>query len=166
MKHPHQWTRRHTNGAIATVTRFRDGAAYGIAVWPAGEVAAVALRFRFPDLIAAQETADLLAHPGCIDDCDPWGPDQLLAASETGVLLPSGELVFLTRPMCAKAAPLRANLEAALGQVGWFNSYSVVNQDSLPADDGRIGYGTPTVLYRGRDLFGLPAPMPPFPQPT
>jgi hypothetical protein len=61
---------------------------------------------------------------------------------------------------------MRANLEAALGQLGWSDSYAVIDQDSLPVDDGRIGYATPTVLYRGRDLFGLPVPTPPFPQPT
>ena len=42
-------------------------------------------------------------------------------------------------------------------------TYQVVDLVSLPETDARRGYGTPTVLYRGRDIFGLPKPQPPYP---
>jgi hypothetical protein len=32
--------------------------------------------------------------------------------------------------------------------------------------DPRTGYPTPTVLYKNRDLFGMPPPTPPFPEPS
>jgi hypothetical protein len=36
-----------------------------------------------------------------------------------------------------------------------------VDQESLPQDDVRRGYPTPTALVNGRDLFGLPVPTSP-----
>jgi len=42
----------------------------------------------------------------------------------------------------------------------------VVNIGTLPKNDRRRGYPTPTVLYKGAEIFGMPPPMPPFPEPT
>lgn len=36
-----------------------------------------------------------------------------------------------------------------------------VDQESLPADDIRRGYPTPTALVNGQDIFGMPAPTSP-----
>ena len=36
--------------------------------------------------------------------------------------------------------------------------YALINVDKLESSDRRRGYGTPTVLYNGRDLFGMAAP--------
>ena len=62
---------------------------------------------------------------------------------------------------------MRANLDAALTQMGNARpAYRVVDLASFPANDPRRGYPTPTILYEGRDLFGMPTPVPPFPDPT
>jgi hypothetical protein len=44
--------------------------------------------------------------------------------------------------------------------------YAVIDADTLAESDARRGYGTPTVLYENRDLFGMPEPTPPMPTPT
>jgi hypothetical protein len=61
---------------------------------------------------------------------------------------------------------LRANLNAALQELGLPAEYQVVDIDRLRASDVRSGYPTPTVLYRKHDLFGMPEPVPPFPEPA
>ena len=76
------------------------------------------------------------------------------------------ELVFLTRAGCANTAAMRANLDEALKTLGPAARYDLVDLDTLPDSDPRRGYPTPTVLRGGRDLFGLPEPEPPFPDPT
>ena len=76
------------------------------------------------------------------------------------------DLTFLTRGECVNTADLAARLQAALTSLGLPNDYQVVDLDSLPKTDPRTGYPTPTLLYRGNDLFGMPEPTPPFPSPT
>lgn len=63
-------------------------------------------------------------------------------------------------------AIMRANLDVALKTMGLSSDYQVVDLATLNADDPRTGYPTPTVLYRNADVFGSPAPTPPFPEPT
>ena len=41
-----------------------------------------------------------------------------------------------------------------------------MDADTLKPSDPRGGYGTPTVLYDGRDLFDMPEPSVPHPAPT
>jgi hypothetical protein len=36
---------------------------------------------------------------------------------------------------------------------------SVIDVSALPPNDIRTGYGTPTILIDGRDLFGHPEPL-------
>lgn len=67
-------------------------------------------------------------------------------------------MVFLTRDGCVNTSAMRANLDAALVSLGRPTAYAVVDADTLPADDPRIGYGTPTVLVGNIELFGLPEP--------
>ena len=62
---------------------------------------------------------------------------------------------------CPNTPAMRANLAAALASLdrGW--AFVETDQASLPADDPRRGYPTPTVLVDGRDLYGLPVPTTP-----
>ena len=78
----------------------------------------------------------------------------------------ASQLVFLTREGCAATARMRTNVDEALKSLGVATSYQVVDLDGLPASDVRRGYPTPTLLYGNRDVFGLPAPKPPLPDPT
>lgn len=75
-------------------------------------------------------------------------------------------VVFLTRDGCANTPELLANLESAAVFYDPPIKIDVINQGTLPPTDARIGYATPTILYRNRDLFGLPEPAAPFPAPS
>jgi hypothetical protein len=78
----------------------------------------------------------------------------------------SGDLVFLTRGGCANTTQMRAHLDQALTAMGQPQSYQVLELETLPSSDLRRGYPTPTLLYQGRDVFDLPEPAPPLPDPT
>lgn len=75
-------------------------------------------------------------------------------------------LVFLTRGGCLNTDTMRARLEEALKSMGSTLRYEVLDLDTLPVTDARRGYPTPTLLYENRDVFGLPEPQPPLPEPT
>jgi hypothetical protein len=75
-------------------------------------------------------------------------------------------LVFLTREGCVNTVTMRANLDDALKVLALPNDYQFVNADTLKESDPRGGYGTPTVLFEGRDLFGMEEPTVPHPSPT
>lgn len=79
---------------------------------------------------------------------------------------PSGPLVFLTREGCVNTTTMRTRLDEALARLGAPKTYAVIDADTLADSDVRRGYGTPTVLYDNRDLFGMPEPTPPVPSPT
>jgi hypothetical protein len=74
-------------------------------------------------------------------------------------------LELLTRGGCVFTTQMRASLDQALKSAGQSTTYQVVDLDTLPASDARRGYPTPTLLYDGRDVFDLPVPQPPFPEP-
>jgi hypothetical protein len=76
------------------------------------------------------------------------------------------DLVFLTRGGCVNTTTMRANLDAALKAMNLPADYQSVDLDTLARTDPRSGYATPTVLFANHDLFGLPAPAPPYPEPT
>lgn len=76
------------------------------------------------------------------------------------------DLVFLTRDGCVNTTIMRANLDAALQAMGLPADYQFVDLETLAATDPRIGYPTPTMLYKGTDLLGMAEPSPPFPEPT
>jgi hypothetical protein len=78
----------------------------------------------------------------------------------------AGDLSFLTREGCTNTAVMRGRLDEALGRLGLSSRYQVIDLATLPATDPRRGYPTPTLLRSGRDLFGMPEPQPPFPEPT
>ena len=75
-------------------------------------------------------------------------------------------LVIVTRGGCVNTPVMQANLESALRALSLPGGYEVVDLDVLSRTDVLTGYPTPTVLYRRRDLFGMPEPEPPFPEPT
>jgi hypothetical protein len=76
------------------------------------------------------------------------------------------ELAFLTRGGCSTTATMRTRLDTALGTMGLPSTYQVIDLETLPDSDARRGYPTPTVLYASRDLFGMPEPAAPYPEPT
>src|SRR5215469_11757003 len=69
-----------------------------------------------------------------------------------------GELVFLTRDGCVNTARMRSSLDQALKSLALPTNYKFTDADKLKPSDPRRGYGTPTVLYKGRDLFGMAEP--------
>ena len=75
-------------------------------------------------------------------------------------------LTFLTRQGCVNTVTMRANLDEAMRALGLPTDYQFIDADSLPSSDARAGYGTPTVLYNGVDLFGMPEPPVPHPPAT
>ena len=76
------------------------------------------------------------------------------------------DLTLLTRDGCVQMKIMRARLDAAINAIGTPIPYTVVNVDTLQADDARRGYPTPTILRGGVDLFGMTTPTPPYPEPT
>ena len=94
----------------------------------------------------------------------------LVAASAIAVVRAQSsappQLVFLTRDGCANTVIMRTRLDEALVRLGARKSYTVIDADTLAEGDRRRGYGTPTVLYDNRDLFGMAEPTPPIPSPT
>lgn len=75
-------------------------------------------------------------------------------------------LEFLTRDGCAQTATMRVHLDEAIKTLDKPVPYVVVDLDLLAPTDVRKAYPTPTVLYGGADLFGMPEPKPPLPEPT
>jgi hypothetical protein len=76
------------------------------------------------------------------------------------------DLTFLTRDGCMNTPKMRANLDQALQTLHWPADYQVVDSGTLEATDARTAYPTPTLLYKGRDIFGMPVPKPPYKEPT
>ena len=76
------------------------------------------------------------------------------------------DLVFLTREGCVNTVTMRANLDSALKALNRSSGYALVDLDTLAKNDPRTGYPTPTILMADHDLFGLPKPAPPYPEPT
>src|SRR5437773_3323785 len=76
------------------------------------------------------------------------------------------DLTFLTREGCVNTPDMQLNLDDALTALGWALDYRFIDIGTLPTGDVRTGYPTPTVLYKGRDLFGMPKPKPPFNAPS
>lgn len=61
---------------------------------------------------------------------------------------------------CPNTPAFRERVEQAATEVGGYRVI-YIDQESLPADDLRRGYATPTALVDGEDLFGLPRPQTP-----
>src|SRR4051795_11968874 len=76
------------------------------------------------------------------------------------------ELTFLTRDGCVNTPDMVNSLDDALKSLGLRDDYVYINIGKLKAPDVRTGYPTPTVLWKGRDIFGMPVPKPPFDVPS
>src|SRR5437870_982380 len=85
--------------------------------------------------------------------CSPRASGPSLTAQSTTM---KNDLVFVTRDGCVNTPDMLINLDDALRALKLPLDYQVVNLGTLPATDVRSGYPTPTVLYRNRDLFGMP----------
>jgi len=68
------------------------------------------------------------------------------------------DLVLLTRDGCVNTARMRSSLDRALKSLALPPNYDLIDADKLGSSDHRRGYGTPTVLYKSRDLFGMAEP--------
>ena len=68
------------------------------------------------------------------------------------------DLVFLTRDGCSNTANMRSRLNEALRALALPTDYALIDVEKLGPSDRRRGYGTPTVLYRNSDLFGMAPP--------
>lgn len=68
------------------------------------------------------------------------------------------ELTVLYFDGCPNTPPVIEAAEQAAALLGSDWSVSTIDLEALPDDDLRRGYGSPTVLVSGRDLFGAPAP--------
>ena len=79
---------------------------------------------------------------------------------------PQRDVEFLTRQDCPNAATMRARLDEALDRMDRPADYVVIDVTTLSETDARRAYPSPTLLYAGRDLFGMPEPRPPYPTPT
>lgn len=90
-----------------------------------------------------------------------------LMVTSTGEPPPAAKAItFLTRDGCVNTTTMLARLDEALDRLGIAAAYVVVDADTLADRDARRGYGTPTILYDNRDVFGMPEPTPPLPSPT
>jgi predicted thioredoxin/glutaredoxin len=73
---------------------------------------------------------------------------------------------FLGRSDCIHSPKMEKNLVSALENSGLEKKYKYIDLASLPAEDYRRGYGTPTVLINGEDLYGMSKPKPIASAPT
>jgi len=61
---------------------------------------------------------------------------------------------------CPNTPAFRERVEAAAARLGDVQVI-YIDQESLPANDIRRGYPTPTAIVNQRDIFGLPTPTAP-----
>jgi hypothetical protein len=76
------------------------------------------------------------------------------------------DLTFLTRDGCVNTPDLVNNLNDALAALKLPRDYAYIDIGTLPKNDSRRGYPTPTILWNGRDIFGMPVPKPPLDVPS
>ena len=76
------------------------------------------------------------------------------------------QVQFLTRDGCKNTPVMLENLKAAIEAKHILADVTVIHQASLPAEDPRVGYPTPTILVNDKDIFGLPVPQQPYPEPS
>jgi hypothetical protein len=76
------------------------------------------------------------------------------------------ELTFLTRDGCVNTPDMTIDLDDALSRLKLPHDYQIIDIGTLPKTDVRAGYPTPTVLWKGKDIFKMPIPKPPFGAPS
>jgi len=72
------------------------------------------------------------------------------------------DLTFLTRNGCACEPHMVQLLNSVLTVLEWPLDYRLVNISTLSASDLRTGYPTPTILWKDKDIFGMPTPALPY----
>jgi hypothetical protein len=65
------------------------------------------------------------------------------------------DLTFLTRDGCVNTPDMVNNLDDALKALGWPNDYQFIDIGKLRSGEVRTGYPTPTLLWKGKDIFGM-----------
>ena len=75
-------------------------------------------------------------------------------------------LTFLTRDGCVNTPDMVNNLDDALAALNLPKDYQFIDIGKLPKDDPRTGYPTPTILWNGKDIFGMATPKPPYDVPS
>jgi hypothetical protein len=76
------------------------------------------------------------------------------------------DLTFLTRDGCVNTPDMVNNLDDALTGLKLPKDYQFIDIGKLPKDDSRTGYPTPTILWKGKDIFGMAVPKPPYDAPS
>jgi hypothetical protein len=90
----------------------------------------------------------------------------LLLALTLGAAPAVKDLTFLTRDGCVNTPDMVNNLDDALTALKLPKDYQFIDIGKLPKDDPRTGYPTPTILWKGKDIFGMSAPKPPYDVPS
>jgi hypothetical protein len=90
----------------------------------------------------------------------------LVLALVLGVAPSMKDLTFLTRTGCVNTPDMLVNLDDALIALELRRDYQVIDIGTLPKNDPRTGYPTPTILWKGKDIFGMSVPKPPYDVPT
>lgn len=65
---------------------------------------------------------------------------------------------FLTHSTCANSPLMQKHLLCAIEKLDFTVSLEIIDVSTLSPEDIRTGYGTPTILVDGADLFGNPVP--------
>jgi hypothetical protein len=78
----------------------------------------------------------------------------LVLALALGAAPTMKDLAFLTRDGCVNTPDMVNNLDDALAAL------------KLPKDDLRTGYPAPTIRWKGKDIFGMSVPKPPYHVPS
>ena len=81
------------------------------------------------------------------------------APSRSGAL----EVHFLTREGCKRSPIMRERMAEVRELVDFELDVVYVDVNAVDAKDYRTGFGTPTLLIRGQDLFDKPRPEPATP---
>ena len=77
--------------------------------------------------------------------------------------LETTEIVFLTRNGCPRSPAVFNSLKAVLEELGMTKELTTVDLGNLATDNYLTGYGSPTILVGGVDLFGQGRPRPATP---
>lgn len=76
------------------------------------------------------------------------------------------DLTFLTRDGCVNTPEMVTHLDDALIAMKLRRDYQLIDIGTLSKGDPRTGYPTPTILWKGKDIFGMPGPKPPYDVPS
>ena len=90
----------------------------------------------------------------------------LLLALALGAPSTMKDLTFLTRDGCVNTPDMVNNLDDALTALKLPRDYQFIDIGKLSKNDPRTGYPPPTILWKGKDIFGMSVPKPPYNVPS